>query len=72
KLSIIISSSNKPLPTTEIEVKNGDTVYEVLKRATKKYDIELSARNTDMGVYVEGIAGLYEFDKGPKSGWMYR
>ena len=42
----------------------GDTVMDVLKRTGVELDISKG--------YVAGIDGLYEFDCGKSSGWMYR
>lgn len=71
-LSITISSSEVLLSATEIEVKENETVFDVLERATSKYGIQLNTRETGYGVYVVGIGGVSEFDRGPLSGWMYR
>lgn len=51
----------------EVAVKNGMTVYDVLKSS----GANVSARSTGYGVYVEGINGRFEFDEGPDSGWVY-
>ena len=72
KLSIVISSSEVPLSTTDIEISEGDSVFDALKRATSLHGIPLSYRSTSYGIYIDGIQGLYEFDRGPLSGWMYR
>ncbi|MEG0260136.1 MAG: DUF4430 domain-containing protein, partial [Lysinibacillus sp.] len=71
-MSIVISSSEVPLPSSQIEVKTGETALDVLKRATTLNGIALKVRDTNYGLYVEGINGLSEFDRGPLSGWMYR
>lgn len=60
------------LNATQIEIEDGDTVLDVLKKATKKHNIQLEYRGTGSLAYVEGINNLYEFDHGSKSGWMYR
>ena len=46
-----------------ISIKGGDTAYSILTRS--------GARVSGSGSYVKGINGLYEFDKGPQSGWKY-
>ncbi|QQP13286.1 S-layer homology domain-containing protein [Lysinibacillus agricola] len=70
--SITISSSEVPLKETKVELYPGETVFDVLKRVTKQNGIALSYRETQYGTYIDGINGLYEFDRGPLSGWMYR
>jgi len=72
KLLIRISSSEVPLSATTLELYHGETVFDILKRATAENGISLSYRETQYGTYIDGIAGLYEFDRGPLSGWMYR
>lgn len=46
-----------------IEVKSGDSVYSILMRS--------GASVSGSSSYVRGINGLFEFDKGPQSGWKY-
>ena len=58
------------LPETEIGINSGDTVYEVLKRASKKFGIQVDVKGTSQ-VYVSGISYIYEFDFGEMSGWLY-
>lgn len=66
-----VPSNGIILSTSTIEFKDGQTVYDVLKRACSAAGIPVSARSSSMGVYVEGINGLFEFDCGDTSGWMY-
>lgn len=47
-----------------MKIEEGDTVMDVLKRTGVELDISKG--------YVAGIDGLYEFDCGKNSGWMYR
>ena len=47
-----------------MEFQEGDTVMDVLKRTGVDIDVSKG--------YVAGIDGLYEFDCGKNSGWMYR
>lgn len=60
------------LAETEVEWQAGDTVLDVLKRITREKRIQLEYRGRNRNVYVEGIDNLYEFDRGPLSGWVYR
>lgn len=48
----------------QLKIEDGDTVMTVLKRTGVSID-------TSKG-YVQGIDGLYEFDCGRYSGWMYK
>ncbi len=55
------------LKKTEVEISEGDTVYDVLSEICKKENIIFSA---NMG-YIEGINNLFETDFGDSSGWIY-
>ena len=59
------------LKATKVSINEGDTVLDVLKKVTKQNRIQMEYRGTSATAYIEGIQNLYEFDKGPKSGWMY-
>ena len=56
-----------------VPVQEGDTVFDVLQRVTKKQNIHMEYVDTPLynSAYIEGIANLYEFDCGEHSGWMY-
>lgn len=60
-------SSEKDIP-----IEQGQTVFEVLKKLTRKENIQMDFSGIGNNIYVKGIANVYEFDKGPESGWMYR
>ncbi len=62
------------LATSRVEFADGETVFEVLKRACSYAGIQLEYSYTPMygSYYIEGINNLYEFDCGEQSGWMYK
>ena len=60
------------LDTREFSASSGDTVYDVLQNAARTYRITIDNRGSDGAAYIAGIDGLYEFDYGDLSGWMYR
>lgn len=71
-LSIVGSADfGEILPPAETELSEGDTVADVLLRLARANRISVDARGAGPLFYVEGIAGLYEFDEGPGSGWIY-
>ncbi len=71
--SIVISSTEVPLPATEMEIVDGDTVLKALIAITKDKKIQMDYRGGQGGTaYIEGINNVYEFDRGQGSGWMYR
>lgn len=57
-----------------VEFEEGETVFDVLNRVCKEYDIPIEYSWTPMydSYYIEGINNLYEFDCGSESGWMYK
>lgn len=60
------------LKTTEFDIEEQDTVYDILTEAAKQYEIQVENTGTNGMVYIAGIHYLYEFDFGDLSGWMYR
>lgn len=62
------------LAASTVEFKEGDTVFDVLKRACSYAGIPLEYSYTPLyeSYYIEGINNLYEFDCGEQSGWMYK
>ncbi|WP_235957259.1 DUF4430 domain-containing protein [Paenibacillus apii] len=60
------------LPPTTATVEDGDSALDVLKRITRQHKIQMEYRGAKAAGYVEGIANLYEMDRGAESGWMYR
>lgn len=61
------------LPRTEMEFTPGETVADILDRATWENDIQIEHRPEAAygGMYVLGIGFLYAMDAGSESGWMY-
>ena len=59
------------LDTTEFEISNGETVYDILREAAVKNKIHLETNGNADTTYVEGINNIYEFDFGDLSGWTY-
>lgn len=60
------------LDTKTFSASSGDTVYDVLQNAAKTYRIQIDNSGADGAAYIAGLGGLYEFDYGDLSGWMYR
>lgn len=63
------------LPVSELEICEGDSVYDVLVAAAKKYGIKIDNKGSSIGAqrfaYISGINYLYEYDFGDLSGWVY-
>lgn len=64
---IILAASTLPFA-------EGETVFDVLKKACELAGLQLEYSWTPMynSYYIEGINHLYEFDCGNESGWMYK
>ncbi|MBR4342699.1 MAG: DUF4430 domain-containing protein [Lachnospiraceae bacterium] len=60
------------LDTTEFEISRGDTAYDVLLEAAKKYSISVEHEGSSELAYISGINFLYEHDFGDLSGWVYK
>lgn len=62
------------LKPVTVEVTQGETVFDVLKRVCmdRKIHMEASFSPVYQTSYVEGINNLYQFDCGGLSGWMYK
>lgn len=63
------------LEKTEYVLRESDSVFDVLKRATRHNQIHLdfqgASENAFKSAYIKGINHLYEFSCGNLSGWMY-
>lgn len=67
-----IKEGNKVLMSqSNVTIHSGDKVSTVLNRVAKAKHIAVAYQGTGASVYIRGIAGLFEFDKGSGSGWLY-
>lgn len=60
------------LRETELDLYNGETVYDVLSRCARNNGLLLQADGPSAGKYLRGINNIGEFDFGDLSGWTYR
>lgn len=69
----IIPSNGVILGETKFEIKDGDTVFDVLLRETRNKRIHMDFVESPVygSTYIKGISNIYEFDAGDLSGWMY-
>ncbi|MCL2047111.1 MAG: DUF4430 domain-containing protein [Defluviitaleaceae bacterium] len=60
-------------PATEVNFREGESVFDVLQREMRTAGIHMSARFVPITntAYVEAIANVYEFEQGALSGWTY-
>ncbi|MCF0144764.1 MAG: DUF4430 domain-containing protein [Firmicutes bacterium] len=68
-----VPSNGVILATSRVEFQQGESAYDVTKRACSAAGIQMEASYSPVygGYYVEGINHLYEFDCGGTSGWTY-
>lgn len=59
------------LAGAQIDVTDGETVFEGIKAACEANGIDIVSSGTGAFAYISAIGGLKEFDKGPSSGWVY-
>ncbi len=60
------------LPSTELPVCDGDTVYDALIRTAKKYELVIGTDGAGDFAYVKSINGISELQYGDLSGWTYK
>ncbi len=64
------------LPKTEYVFEEGDSVFDILLRATrnKMIHLDFSGNPDDVSgaVYIKGINHIYEYSCGPLSGWLFK
>lgn len=71
-ISITGNDQGTILSTAGVELQEGDSVFDILKRIAAQKQIPLEYSGIGGAVYIEGIKNLYEFDHGPLSGWMFK
>lgn len=73
-LAEILPQDGVILAECEVEISEGESVFDVLLRATRENGIHLEFVKTpgSNSAYIEGMANIYEFDCGELSGWMYK
>ena len=62
------------LQPVEAAFTEGESAFDVLQRVCRENKIHMEFTDTPLyqSAYIEGIANLYEFDCGDRSGWMYK
>lgn len=70
KISVVGYQGQAVIPSTEISVSQGESLLDATLKLLKAKGIQYSVRGSGSMAYVEGINNTYEFDHGPKSGWI--
>lgn len=71
KVSLTITALDSIIGQGEVEVEEGQSVFDALKLLTDKQGLSLSTSGFGSIIYVKGINGINEFDHGSTSGWLY-
>lgn len=66
-----VPSNGSVLGSTKYILNDGETVFDILVRATRDKNIHMSYQGSGSSAYIQGINNLYEFSCGESSGWMY-
>lgn len=71
---VYVPSDGFVLAAAKVEFTQGETVFDILKKACQRAGIQLEYSYTPIydSYYIEGINNLYEFDCGSESGWMFK
>ncbi|KRK47259.1 hypothetical protein FC96_GL000529 [Secundilactobacillus kimchicus JCM 15530] len=59
------------MQATNVRFKTGDVVSTVLKNVAKEKHVAVAYQGGGGTTYIRGISGLFEFDRGSGSGWLY-
>jgi len=68
----IVGPNEASLSATKIKINDGDTIFSVLNHAKNDKIIIMDSTGSGSTAYIQGINNVYEFDYGPKSGWMFK
>jgi len=70
-LSVKKSDGSYLLSESTASISEGESVLSVLIRVGREKNVPVVYSGGKKSGYVEGIGGLFEFDEGPESGWVY-
>ncbi len=68
----IVTDENSILYEKELNFKDGDTVFDLLKNFCRENNIFMDFSGRGSSAYVTAIGNLHQLDKGPQSGWTYK
>lgn len=68
----IVPKDGLILETTNVEVKENETAFDILIKVAKQKNIVINKNGTNDTAYIIGINGIKEFDCGELSGWIYK
>ncbi|XQY91374.1 DUF4430 domain-containing protein [Metabacillus sp. HB246100] len=60
------------LSKTTVEMNEGETILDITRKILKSKGKAISVTGSGSTAYVRGIDGLFEFDRGPLSGWTVK
>lgn len=76
ELRAYVPSDGFILKPKQYVLREGDTVFDIVQRATRQEKIQMEYQGANANVYksayIQGIQYIYEFAAGGQSGWMYQ
>lgn len=72
KTSAVLPPDGILLAAENVNLAEGSTAFDALISASKASKLRIDYTGTSYGTYINGIGGLYEFDLGSTSGWLYK
>ena len=67
-----VPSDGIVLAETTFALSEGESVFDILEQASRKYRIHTEHDRSGKMAYIRGIAYIYELEYGDLSGWIYR
>jgi hypothetical protein len=71
-VSVVDDEGNVLLPVQKVGFEKDATVFDCTKYALQSQKMQYEVTGTGKALYIRGIDNLYELDRGPLSGWLYR
>lgn len=72
KVSVQVIGVDSTMMTGTISIDKEATAYSVLKQLASQKGVSIEINGFGSTIYVKKIGDIAEFDKGNKSGWLYR
>ena len=70
-VSVQVIGVDSTLMSGSLSLEKNTSVYSALKTLASQQGVSISTSGFGSTTYVRGIGGLYEFDYGGNSGWLY-
>ncbi len=68
---VVLPASSTVITECTVSLSEEETALDALAEAAREQQVTIDYIESWSGAYIRGIAGLYEFDFGSESGWLY-